>query len=87
MKIKSGLELKDIAGSWVVVPTGMKVGEFKRLLTLNETGAFIWKKLEAGAELDDLVRMTLMEYDIDEATARDGIVKLINSMRERGLIE
>lgn len=87
MKIKSGFMLREIAGSWVVVPLGQMVVEFNSLMTLNESGAMIWKRLETGAEMDELVEMILREYDVDEHTARSDIQEIIDAMNENGLLE
>jgi len=49
MKIKNNLILREIAGSWIIVPVAEMVVEFNGLMNLNETGAFLWKKLAEGA--------------------------------------
>lgn len=87
MKIKDGFMLREIAGSWVVVPLGQRVVEYNGLMILSESGALLWKKLESGAELDELVQAILSEYEIDEATARADIEEMIGNIRDRGLIE
>lgn len=87
MKIKSGFMLREIAGSWIVVPLGQRVVEFGGLMTLNESGALIWKKLESGAEIDELVQMMLTEYNIDEATARADVQEIVNTIKDKDLIE
>lgn len=87
MKIKNGFMLREIAGTWIVVPLGQKVVEFNGLMTLSESAAFIWKKLEGGAEMDELVQVILSEYNIDEFTARKDIHELIDAIEAKGLIE
>lgn len=87
MKIKSGFMLRDIAGSWIVVPLGQRVVEFNGLMTLNESGALIWRKLEGGAEIDDLVQVICSEYDVDEATARIDVEEIVESIRSQNLLE
>lgn len=87
MKIKDGFMLREIAGSWVVVPLGQRVVEYNGLMILSESGALLWKLLENGAEMDELVQAILSEYEIDEATARADIEEMIGNIRDRGLIE
>ncbi len=87
MKIKEGFILRDIAGSWVVVPLGKKVVEFNGMMTLNESGALLWKKLQDGAEIDELISSLLDEYIIDEPTARADVQEFVNSIKSRGLLE
>ena len=45
MKIKDGFILKEMAGSWVVVPVGENMVNFQMMMTLNESGAFLWNQL------------------------------------------
>jgi hypothetical protein len=87
MKIKDGFMLRQIAGSWVVVPLEQRVVEFDGLMSLNESGAMLWKLLEAGAEIDDLVKAITNEYTIDEDTARKDIEELLDNLAAKGLIE
>lgn len=87
MKIKDGFMLRQIAGSWVVVPLEQRVVEFNGLMTLNESGAMLWKLLETGAEVDDLVNAITNEYAIDENTARKDIKELLDNLTAKGLIE
>lgn len=87
MKIKDGFMLREIAGSWVVVPLGQRVVEYNGLMILSESGALLWKLLENGAEMDELVQAILSEYEIDEATARADIEEMIGNIKDRGLIE
>lgn len=87
MKTKEGFLLREIAGSWIVVPIGSRVVEFNGLITLSETGALLWKRLVTGAELEDLVALILSEYDIDEINATADVKEFITSVEEKGLLE
>lgn len=87
MKIKDGFMLREIAGSWVVVPLGQRVVEYNGLMILSESGALLWKQLEKGAEMDELVQTILSEYEVDEATARADIEEMVGNIKDRGLIE
>lgn len=86
MKIKEGFVIKNIAGTNVVVPLGSNTVSFRAIITLNESGAFIWKQLETERTEDQLVTALINEYDIDEATARADIKELIGKMQEAELL-
>ena len=45
MKIKEGFLLREVAGQTVVLPMNGDL-ELNMMITLNETGAFIWEKLQ-----------------------------------------
>lgn len=87
MKIKDNFMLREIAGSWIVVPLGQRVVEFNGLMTLSESGALLWNKLEKGVTENELIESLLTEYDIDESTVKQDVKDFIHTIEERGLLE
>lgn len=87
MKIKDNYILKKIAGSYVVVPVHSRAVDFSGIIKLSESGAFLWKMLENGAERDELVEKMLAEYEVDEARAGSDIDAFLNKLREADLLE
>lgn len=87
MKIKEGFVLRNIAGSNIVVPVGETSAEFNGMITLNDSGAFLWKELEKGSDVDGLTAALLREYDVDEATARSCSAAFIDKLSEAGCFE
>ncbi len=86
MKIKEGYLLREVAGNSVVIPLGKSSLDFNGMITLSETGAFLWKKLEQGADEAMLVSAMLEEYDIDEATAKSDINSFLEKLRSAELV-
>ena len=87
MKIKDNLLIREIAGTWIVVPIGQRVIEFNGLMTLNEIGVFIWKKLERETTVAELTKSVTDEYNIDEQTAINDIEEFIAKLIEKDLID
>ncbi len=87
MKIKNGYVLRKVADSAVVVAVGDEVVNFGGMINLNDTGAFLWERLEAGADKNQLLEAMLKEYDVTEEVASEGIEQFLNKLREAGLIE
>lgn len=87
MKIKDGFILREVAGSFIVVAVGDAVKTFNGIITLNETGAFLWKELEKGAEEQDLLKALLAEYDVEEDVASQHVKKFIARLTEAKLIK
>lgn len=85
MKLKPGFILRTVAGQVVVLPTGDEL-DLNMMITLNDTGKFLWERLETGAEVEELVSALLAEYDVDEATARAGVERFIAKLNENGLL-
>ncbi len=87
MKIKSGFVLKDVAGSNLIVPIGENLVDFSQMITLNETGAFLFKKLIDGADINTLASAMTEEYDIDIDTAIEDVSKFTELLKNEGMLE
>lgn len=87
MKIKDGFIVRSVAGSNIVVPTGSARVDFNGIMTLNESGMFLWSILEKGAEKADLLKAMLAEYDIDEATASADIDLFLSKLEGAGIVQ
>lgn len=87
MKIKDGFKLREVAGNFIVVATGKASKEFNGMINLNETGAFLWKKLENNANEEDLVKALLEEYDVTEDVAKKGVKSFLDKVIGAGFIE
>lgn len=86
MKIKDGFMLREVAGQWLVIPIGERVVEFNGIITLSESGALLWRRMEnEDASEEDLVREILAEYIIDEDTARTDVQEFLVMISEKGL--
>ena len=81
MKLKDGFILRTVAGETVVLPTG-GVTDFDMMITLNETGRFLWERLEVGAEEADLVKALLAEYDVSEEKATESVAAFVARLKE-----
>ena len=85
MKLKDGFMLRQVAGEYVVLSVGADL-DFNGMITLNETGATLWKRLEQEAELADLTAALTAEYDVDEATATVAAEQFVAKLKERGFL-
>ena len=87
MKIKNNFVLKKIGGSYMVVPVRTRAADFAGIIKLSESGAFLWKLLEKGADREELIAKMLEEYDVDEATAAADIDRFIAKLKDADLLE
>lgn len=87
MKIKEGYLLRQVAGSNIVVPVGEGSMDFSGVITLNDTGAFLWQQLEKDMTKEQLLEKLTAEYDVEESTAKQDIDDFAKKLREAGLIE
>lgn len=86
MKIKDGFVLREAAGSFVVMNIGGELS-FNGMITLNETGAFIWKAIESGDEVDAIAAKLVEAYGIDLETALSDTKKFIEKMNGANVLE
>ena len=87
MKIKEGFMLRTVAGQSVVVPVGSAAAAFNGMISLNESGTFLWSKLADGNHREGLVKALLEEYDVTEEVAENGVDMFLKKLREAELID
>lgn len=87
MKIKEGYILREVAGNYVVVPLGKAALDFNGMITLNEMGAFLWKRLEQGTTKEELLEAVLSEYEVTEERALAGIDSFLEKVKEGHFFE
>ena len=81
MKLKDGVLLRQVAGQTVVLPTGDDL-DLNMMITLNDTGKFLWERLAVGAEEADLVKDLLAEYDVTEEVAASSVAAFVARLKE-----
>ena len=87
MKVQKEFVLREIAGDYVIIPTGKTVLSFNGLITVNEVGADLWKMLQSEVTFDDLLHGLLESYDVDEETAREDIQEFLDTLIEGGVLD
>ena len=87
MKIKDGFILRKVPGMNLVMPTGKNVKSFNGSLMLNDTGAFIFEKLQKGSTPEEIAQALTKEYDVALETARTDVQNTIASLIEAGAAE
>jgi len=86
LKLKTGFILREVAGETVVIPSGSEL-DLNMMITLNSTGAFLWKRLEKGVTREQLVFDLLAEYEVDKATAETAVDAFIEKLGKNGFLE
>ena len=87
IKLKSGIMLKKVMGSFMIVSTNNSTSYVNSMQTTNETGAFLWKFLEKGTDEDEMVKELLNEFDVSEEDARKDIREFVKKVKDAGLLE
>lgn len=87
MKVEKEFVLREIAGDYIIIPTGKTVLEFNGLITVNEVGVSLWNMLQKDVTFDELVAGILSEYDVEEDIAREDIQEFLNQLVTGGILE
>lgn len=85
MKIKDGFILRQVASQNVVLPASKELN-LNMMITLNDTGAFLWEHLQMETGEDALVAALLKEYDVDEDTARSCVRQFVKKLDDNGFL-
>lgn len=87
MRVQKEFVLREIAGDYVIIPTGKTVLAFNGLITVNEVGADFWKMLQSDVTFEELLRGILEEYEVDEETAREDIREFLEKLQQGGILD
>jgi coenzyme PQQ synthesis protein D (PqqD) len=58
----------------------------KRYYSLNETGAFVWTRLEDGVARAEIVAQVVSEYEVGIAEAEIAVAHLLDELIQESLI-
>ena len=86
MKLSENFALRQVAGTWVVMPLGDATLDFNGMMTLNDTGAFLWKALEQGSDKNALVTALTAEYAVGAEQAAADVEEFMAMLAEAGCL-
>lgn len=88
MKKKKGFTLRDVCGEKVVIAEGKENIDFSKIISMNDSSAYLWNSLgDAEFTADKLVELLTSEYNVDEKTAYDDVQALIIQWQKAGIVE
>ena len=88
MKLVEGFRLRDVMGQATVIGEGVGQVDFTKLITLNESAAYLWESV-AGKEfdIDTLADLLIERYSIDRNLAKKDAEAIASKWVEIGLAE
>ena len=88
MKTIEGFKLRKLGNEYILVGESMALINFNKMITLNETAAFLWQEAEKGAfDANSLCKALCAEYEVSPEQALTDVEATIASWREAGVIE
>lgn len=89
MKLKDGLILREVAGQYVVVPTGKRVQEVTSIVYISSSGAYLWDYMKDHEfEKEDLVAKIMEHYSgVTEEQAAADIEKFLKTLADNNILD
>ena len=70
--------LRQIGDDYIIVPVGETALRFNGMVTVNETGAFLWEHLVDGIGRDELLQSLVDTYDVTQEEAEKDLGEFLN---------
>lgn len=77
---------RAIGSGFAIVAIGSATKRFNGMVSVNETGSFIWDCLENDITLEELVAKITAEYDVDVDRARSDAIAFIEDLKGVGAV-
>ena len=89
MRIKKDFVLREVCDENVVVGNGLKAIDFRKMLALNKSAAWLWKEAQAQGDftVESLTKRLCEEYDVTAEEARSCVTDLLENLEKEGVIE
>lgn len=87
MKLKKDFVLRQVADTWVVLPLGAESVSFNGMLTLNESGAVLWRALEQGGNREAMADALMNEYIVSREEALADADAFVEKLLKIGCLE
>ena len=88
MKTKTGFRLRNICGENVIVAEGIENIDFSKIISMNESAAYLWQQVEGKPfTADDLARKLCEAYEVDEDTAKADAQAVAQQWLDAGIAE
>ncbi len=87
MKAKSGFVLREVGEGTVLVPTGERVVDMNGMIVLNDTGKFIWERLDGSHSPEQIASALVDVYDVSLDEAASDVNDFLAELRNLWILE
>lgn len=88
MKTKKGFSLRPLGKEYILVAEGLEASDFNRMISMNETSAFLWKEVENKEfDADTLAKLLVEHWDVDAEMAQKDVEALLKSWEEADILD
>lgn len=86
MKTEKNVILREIAGEYILIPTGSMALKFTGVFAVSELGVAVWNLLQQEKSEEEIVESLLREYEVDKETLTADVKEFLQSLREKELL-
>jgi hypothetical protein len=86
MRVAPGFIVRQIAGDTVAIPSGESAHRLSGLISLNESGKFLFEMLQTEQTESSLIHAMLENFEVDAITAKQDVVEFISILQECNLL-
>lgn len=89
MKALSGFRLRPLGKDYILISEGLERVNFNKMITMNETAAYLWQHVADGSEFDAqrLADLLTEEYEVSPEQALEDVQQTITKWLNAGIIE
>ena len=87
MKTKKGFVLRTLGREYILAAEGLEAADANRLISMNESAAFLWKSVEDKEfDADTLINLLMEEYGITREVAEKDVAPLLQTCKQVDII-
>ena len=87
MKLVEGFCIRKILDETVIIPTGKAAHCLSGLISVNDTGEFLFELLQTEQTMESLVATLLEEFEVEKETAEADVEAFVKVLIENGMLE
>ena len=74
-------------GQHIVVPIGAEAQKFHGMITLNDTGKFLFEHLKESTTVEQLIMKLIESYDVTPDRAKADVDKFVELLAKHNVLE
>ena len=86
IRIEKEYVLRQIGDDYIIVPVGKTTLSFNGMITVNETGAFLWEQLIKGTNKEELLRTLIETYEVTQEEAERDIDEFLDVLYKNNIL-
>lgn len=87
MRTRKGFVLRTLGKEYILVAEGLEAVDANRLISMNESAAFLWKAVDDKEfDSDTLINLLMEEYGIDREVAEKDVAALLETWKKAEII-